>query len=426
MDFIEELKWRGLVHDVTPGTREKLASGSIVGYAGFDPTAPSLQLGNLAVIMLLVHFQRAGHKPLALVGGATGLIGDPSGKSEERTLMSVEEVRNNQERFKRQLRHFLDFNRGASSAEIVNNYDWFHSVGFLDFLRDVGKHLTIGYMLAKDSVQSRMESGISYTEFSYQLLQAYDFYWLYQNKNCVLQLGGSDQWGNITSGAELIRRKTGGEAYALTCPLITRADGTKFGKSASGERLWLDPSMTSPYKFYQFWMNCTDEEAARFIRIFTLLPQDEITAIEARHAAAPHERHLQKALARDVTMRVHSEEEYGRAAEASGILFGDATAETLMKLDEKSFMEVFEGVPRVTLPRAVLEQGICVVDLLGEKTGVFASKGEARRMIRGGGVSINKARIGAEDEKVTAERLIKGTYLLVQKGRKNFYLIVAI
>jgi tyrosyl-tRNA synthetase len=424
-DFVAEVAWRGMVHDMTPGTREKLREKTAVGYVGFDPTSPSLQIGNLAAIMLLVHFQRAGHKPIALVGGATGLVGDPSGKAEERALISQEDVGRNIERFKQQLEHFLDFDCGANSAEIVNNYDWFRDVGFLDFLRDVGKHLTLGYMLAKESVRQRLESGISYAEFSYQLLQAYDFYRLYREKDCIIQLGGSDQWGNITSGAELIRRKAGGEAYALTCPLITRADGTKFGKSASGESVWLDRSMTSPYRFYQFWLNCADPEAARFIRAFSLLSRDEIADIEASHLRAPHERHLQRALARDVTERVHSRSDYEQAAAVSEILFGRGTTETLATLDEKSFLDVFEGVPSARVSRGELDAGVDVVDLLSARTGVFVSKGEARRMIRSGGVSINKVKVSREDETVGVDRLLNGRYLLVQKGKKSYHLIVA-
>ncbi len=414
-----------MVHTMTPGTQEKLREGPAVGYAGFDPTSPSLQIGNLAAIMMLVHFQRCGHKPVALVGGATGLVGDPSGKAEERHLMSEAHVARNIECFKMQLARFLDFDCGSSSAEIVNNHDWFRDVGFLEFLRDVGKHLTLGYMLAKDSVQQRIETGISYAEFSYQLLQAYDFYWLYQNKRCIIQLGGADQWGNITSGAELIRRKAQGNAYALTCPLITRSDGTKFGKSASGESLWLDPAMTSPYKFYQFWLNCTDDDAGRYLRVFSLLGEGEIAEIEARHHEAPHERHLQRALASDVTVRVHSEGQYSQAVEASEVLFGTATTEALEKLDERSFLDVFDGVPRESVSLAALGAGVGIVELLAEKTKVFSSKGEARRMIRSGGVSINKTKVASEDEVVRADRLLKGKYFLVQKGKKNYYIIEA-
>ena len=425
MDFVEELQWRGMIHNISPGTQEKLAGGLGAGYVGFDPTASSLQLGNLAAIMLLVHFQRAGHKPIALVGGATGMIGDPSGKSEERILMSIDEIRGNLECFKKQLRHFLDFDCGENSAEIVNNYDWFEEVKFLDFLRDVGKHITISYMIAKDSVQQRLETGISFTEFSYQLLQAYDFFWLNTNMNCILQLGGSDQWGNITTGTELIRRKSGREAFALTCPLVTNADGTKFGKSASGEKIWLDPAMTSPYKFYQFWLNSADTDAAKYLRIFTLLSQEEITALEKEHKKAPHERPMQKALARDVTIRVHSDEDYRSAVEASEILFGEGTTETLKKIPEKELLELFDGVPRFKISMANLESGVNVVALLAEQTQVFSSKGEARRMIQNNGLSINKMRIASSDDTITKDYLLNGRYIIVQKGKKNYFILEA-
>lgn len=425
MDFVEELKWREMIHNISPGTQEKLAKGMGAGYVGFDPTARSLQLGNLAAIMLLVHFQRAGHKPIALVGGATGMIGDPSGKSEERVLMSVDEIGNNLECFKKQLRHFLDFDCGENSAEMVNNYDWFEEVKFLDFLRDVGKYLTISYMIAKDSVQQRLETGISFTEFSYQLLQAYDFYWLNTNMNCILQLGGSDQWGNITTGTELIRRKSGREAFALTCPLVTNADGTKFGKSAAGEKIWLDPKMTSPYKFYQFWLNCTDNDAARYLKIFTLLSREEIAALEKEHANAPHERPMQKALARDVTIRVHSDEDYQSAVDASEMLFGEGTTEALKKLPEKELLEMFDGVPRFKVSKTQLESGVNVVILLAEQTQVFSSKGEARRMIQNRGLSINKVKVTSPEDNVTAESFLNGRYIVVQKGKKNYFILEA-
>ena len=425
MDFVEELKWREMIHNISPGTQEKLAKGMGAGYVGFDPTAQSLQLGNLAAIMLLVHFQRAGHKPIALVGGATGMIGDPSGKSEERVLMSVDEIGNNLECFKKQLRHFLDFDCGENSAEMVNNYDWFEEVKFLDFLRDVGKYLTISYMIAKDSVQQRLETGISFTEFSYQLLQAYDFYWLNTNMNCILQLGGSDQWGNITTGTELIRRKSGREAFALTCPLVTNADGTKFGKSAAGEKIWLDPKMTSPYKFYQFWLNCTDNDAARYLKIFTLLSQEEIVSLEKEHANAPHERPIQKALARDVTIRVHSQEDYQSAVDASEMLFGEGTTEALKKLPEKELLEIFDGVPRFKVSKTQLESGVNVVILLAEQAQVFSSKGEARRMIQNRGLSVNKVKVTSPEDKVTAESFLNGRYIVVQKGKKNYFILEA-
>lgn len=420
-DFVAELEWRGMVHTMTPGTAEKLHSGFVAGYAGFDPTAASLQIGNLVPIMMLLHLQRAGHKPFALVGGATGMIGDPSGKNAERNLLGEEEIRYNIERFKVQLAHFLDFDCGERSAELVNNYDWFASMGFLEFLRDIGKHLTVGYMLAKDSVQSRLESGISFTEFSYQLLQGYDFYWLHKNRNCILQVGGSDQWGNIVSGTELIRRKSGGEAYALTCPLVTRADGTKFGKSAAGERIWLDPAMTSPYRFYQFWLNCSDEDASRFLRVFTVLPREEIEGLEQEHAQAPHTRVLQKALARDITIRVHSEQDYAAAVETSRILFGQGTEESLRNLSESDLLSVFDGIPQFELDRGGLEQGVPLVELLVSAR-VFTSKGEARRMVDGGGVSINKVKMAAVDEPVGIGHLLNNRYLLIQKGKKHYFL----
>jgi len=425
VDFVKELKWRGLIHSVTPGTEDRLKAGPVTGYAGFDPTSSSLQIGNLVPIIMLTHLQRAGHKPIALVGGATGMVGDPSGKDEERNLMSPDEIRGNVERFKVQLRHFLDFDKGPLAAEMVNNYDWFEGMKFLEFLRDVGKHLTVGYMLAKDSVQNRMESGISFTEFSYQLLQGYDFLHLYQHKRCELQLGGSDQWGNITAGCELIRRKAGGEAFALTCPLITRSDGTKFGKSAAGERIWLDPRLTSPYRFFQFWLNAADDDASKWLRVFSLLPEAEVLDIEAKHKAAPHTRALQHALARDLCTRVHSEQDYRRAMQTSEILFGDGTTEALQGLAEDDLLAAMEGVPRATVSRDELSRGINVVELLSARTGIFASKGEAKRMLAGGGVSVNKAKIADAGASVNAERLLQGKYLLVQKGKKNYHLVVA-
>jgi tyrosyl-tRNA synthetase len=426
MNFIEELTWRGMIHNMTPGAEETLNKGSVVGYAGFDPSAASLQIGNLVPIMMLVHLQRAGHKPLALIGGATGMIGDPSGKSEERNLLSVDEIRHNEERFKGQLQRFLDFDAGDVSAELVNNYDWFKDFGFLDFLRDVGKHLTINYMMAKDSVQGRLESGISFTEFSYQLLQGYDFYRLYTKKGCLLQLGGSDQWGNITSGCELVRRMAGGEVHAVTCPLVTKADGTKFGKSAAGERIWLDPALTSPYRFYQFWLNCADEDAGKFIRIFTLLPNEEIEAIEKEQEQAPHARPLQKALARDITTRVHSKEDYEAAVAASEILFGKGTTETLRSLSDRQFLDIFEGVPQKAVQKQALEgEGANVIDLLVDRTGLLPSRGEARRLIRSGGLNLNKSRIENEQTPVTSDRLLNGKYLLFQKGKKNYFIVKA-
>ena len=425
MNFIEELKWRGMIHDIMPGTEELLQQRKVTGYVGFDPTAASLQIGNLVAIMLLVQFQRAGHMPIALVGGATGMIGDPSGKSEERNLLSVDEIRFNLECFKKQLSKFLDFSSGSNRAIIVNNYDWFKDVQFLDFLRDAGKHLTVNYMIAKDSVKSRLESGISFTEFSYQLLQAYDFYWLYKNNDCVLQMGGSDQWGNITAGCELIRRKDGAEAFALTCPLLTKSDGTKFGKSAAGEKIWLDPAMTSPYRFYQFWLNCADDDARRFIRIFTLLSREEIEGICRQHDAAPHERPLQKALARDITVRVHSEADWRTAVESSSVLFGEGTTEALKKLSEQDLLSMFEGVPQVSIAKSELEGGANIVDFLSVKTSILASKGEAKRLIQNGGVSVNKMKVADAAFSVTSDLLLNGKYILVQKGKKNYVLVKA-
>lgn len=426
MNFIDEIQWRGIIHSMTPGIEETLNQGMRTGYIGFDPSARSLQIGNLMPIMLLTHFQRAGHKPIALVGGATGMIGDPSGKSEERNLLSVEEIQFNMDRIKNQLQRFLDFDSGANSAEIVNNHDWFKEMKYLEFLRDTGKYLTVSYMLAKDSVQLRLQSGISFTEFSYQLLQAYDFYWLYTHKNCLIQLGGSDQWGNITSGTELIRRKAGGEAFALTCNLVTRADGTKFGKSAAGENIWLDPQMTSPYKFYQFWLNCTDDEASKFLRIFTLLSQQEIEALQQEHQKAPHLRPMQKALAKDVTIRVHSEDDYRAACEASEILFGKGTTEALQKLSQQDFLDIFDGVPTGEIAKADLDAGIDIINLLTEKTNFFSSKGEVRRLIKSNGLMVNKARIDSEEYVVTKDALLSGMFIVVQKGKKNYFLVKAV
>jgi tyrosyl-tRNA synthetase len=422
MDFIRELRWRGMIQAVTPGAEEKLEKAGCVGYAGFDPTAPSLHIGHLIPVMLLVHFQRSGNRPIALVGGATGMIGDPSGKSEERNLLPLETIRYNQECIRRQLERFLDF-KGHCAAEIVNNYDWFAEVRFLDFLRDVGKHLTVNYMVAKDSVKGRWESGISFTEFSYQLLQAYDFLWLYTNKKCVLQMGGSDQWGNITSGAELIRRTLGGEAHALTCPLLTRSDGRKFGKSEGGESVWLDPAHTSPYKFYQYWLNCADDDAPRLLRMFTLLPQEEIQRLEAAHAEKPHERPMQKALAADMTVRIHSDADYRSALEASEILFGKGTTETLHRLPEKDFLAVFEGVPQAEIAKSALEAGIPLVEFAADRTGFFASRGEAKRMIQQGGLSVNKEKITDENTAITRARLLNGRYILLQKGKKSYCVV---
>ncbi len=412
-----------MIHDVMPGTEEQLQKEMTPGYIGFDPTAASLHIGNLATIMLLVHYQRAGHKPIALVGGATGMIGDPSGKAAEREFLTEETLRINQEGIRKQLEKFLDFNAGANSAEIVNNYDWFKGMGFLQFLREAGKHLTVNYMMAKDSVKKRLETGISFTEFSYQLLQGYDFYHLYKHKQAKLQMGGSDQWGNITAGTELIRRIEGGEAFALTAPLVTKSDGTKFGKSEGGN-IWLDANLTSPYQFYQFWINVSDEDAQKLIRVYTLLDRATIEALEAEHAQAPHLRVLQKAIAQDVTIRVHSQQEYEKAVEASEILFGKGTTETLEKLDESTLLAVFEGVPQVEVAKDVLGEVKDVTDFLSVVTQslIFSSKGEARKMITGGGVSINKIKVEKPDQAVDYS-LLQGKYLLVQKGRRNYYLV---
>lgn len=422
-DFIGELKWRGMIHDMIPGTEEQLKKEMTTAYIGFDPTASSLHIGNLATIMLLKHFQLAGHKPIALVGGATGMIGDPTGKSEERNLLDEEVLRKNQEGIRSQLKKFLDFDAGENAAELVNNYDWIKEFSFLEFLREAGKHITVNYMTAKDSVKKRLETGLSFTEFSYQLLQGYDYYWLYTHKNVKLQMGGSDQWGNITTGTEFIRRKASGEAYALTTPLVTKADGSKFGKSESGN-VWLDPEMTSPYQFYQFWLNCSDEDAHKLIRVFTLLSKEEIEALETAHAESPNERILQKAIAEDVTTRVHSEEDYAMAVKASSILFGRSTTEDLAQLNEKTLLQVFEGVPQVAISSQEFDTAENVTDLLSEVTKgvIFSSKGEARRMIKGGGVSINKQKLTSPEQSPEYE-LLQQKYLLVQKGKKNYFLI---
>lgn len=425
MNFIEELQWRGMIQDIMPGTEEQLQKEITSGYIGFDPTSDSLHVGSLAQIMTLLHFQHAGHKPYALVGGATGMVGDPSGKSQERNLLSVDTLNFNLFGIKKQLEKFLDFNSGANSAEIVNNFDWFKEFNFLDFIRDVGKHISVNYMLAKDSVQKRLDTGMSFTEFSYQLVQGYDFYWLYTHKNCLLQMGGSDQWGNIVTGTELIRRKAGGSAFALTTQLISKADGTKFGKTESGN-IWLDRNKTSPYKFYQFWLNCSDEDSKKYIRIFTLHTKEEIEALEREHAQAPHLRSLQKALAKDVTIRVHSEEDYLAAIEASEILFGKGTAESLTKMDEETFLSVFEGVPQFHISKTELETGIPITDLLAIKTQVFPSKGDFRRTVTGGGVYINKELINNPEIIINTTHLINKKYILAQKGKKNYFLIIAV
>lgn len=422
MDFVAELEWRGMIHNIMPGTREQLQKEMTTAYVGFDPTADSLHIGNLVPIMLLTHLQNAGHKPIALVGGATGMVGDPSGKSEERNFLTEEVLNHNLECQKKQLGKFLDFSADVpNAAEIVNNYDWFKEFSFLKFLREAGKHITVNYMMAKDSVKKRLESGLSFTEFSYQLIQGYDFYYLNQHKNCKLQMGGSDQWGNIVTGTEFIRRKSDNEAYALTCPLITKADGSKFGKSEGGN-VWLDKTKTSPYKFYQFWLNASDEDAAKYIRIFTLKPEAEILELEKEHQAAPHLRVLQKALAEDITIRVHSEEDLKNAIAASNILFGKSTAEDLFALSEDDFLSVFEGVPQAKVSQSDLKNGMDIIDFAVEVAQAFTSKGEARRMLQNNGVSINKNKVGL-DKKMGLDDLLLDQYILLQKGKKNYYLI---
>ncbi|PID76751.1 MAG: tyrosine--tRNA ligase [Deltaproteobacteria bacterium] len=430
MNFVKELEWRGMIHDLMPGTEEQLEKEMTAAYVGIDPTADSLHIGHLVGVMMLKHFQLAGHKPLALIGGATGMIGDPSGKSAERNLLDEQTLRHNEAGIKKQLSKFLDFESDQpNAAELVNNYDWMKDFSFLDFIRDIGKHITVNYMMAKDSVKKRLgedaKMGLSFTEFSYQLVQGTDYLHLYRKKNCKLQMGGSDQWGNITTGTELIRRKEGGEAFAITCPLITKADGGKFGKTESGN-IWLDPERTTPYKFYQFWLNVSDEDAARYIKIFTLLGKDEIAALVKEQEEAPHLRPLQKSLAREITCMVHSEAEYLKAVEASQILFGKATAASLAKLDEATFLSVFEGVPTFEIERAKLEQGIQIVELLAAETKIFPSKGEVRRTIKGGGLSMNKERISGQEYLVTTAALINGCYILFQKGKKNYFIVKAV
>ena len=410
-----------MIHDMMPGTEEQLQKEMTTAYVGIDPTADSLHIGHLVSIMMLKHLQLAGHKPIALVGGATGMIGDPSGKSEERNLLSEEELRRNEQAIKNQLLRFLDFETGVNRAEIVNNYDWMKDFSFLGFLREVGKHLSVNYMMAKDSVKKRLDTGISFTEFTYQLVQGYDFLHLFQTKGCRLQMGGSDQWGNITTGTELIRRKTGGEAFALTCPLITKADGTKFGKTEAGN-VWLDARYTSPYHFYQFWLNCSDEDTVRYIKIFSLFSREQIETLLEEHQQAPHLRVLQKALARDITVRVHGQQEYETAVEASEILFGKGTTDTLKKLPEEVLLSVFDGVPMMDVARTDLDTGVGVVDFLSVTSGILKSKGEARRALSEGSISINKERAG-DDLLVNASHLINNKYILVQRGKKNYFLV---
>ncbi|HLG33760.1 MAG TPA: tyrosine--tRNA ligase [Bacteroidia bacterium] len=422
-NIVEELRWRGMIHDIMPGTEELLLKESVTGYIGFDPTSDSLHIGSLAQIMLLTFFQRAGHKPIALVGGATGMIGDPSGKSEERNLLREDIIRYNEACIKKQLEKFLDFSSSYNPAEVLNNYDWFQDMTLLRFLREVGKSLTVNYMLAKDSVKGRIEGGMSFTEFNYQLMQAYDFLHLYNKKDCKLQMGGSDQWGNITSGVELIRKLSGPDAQGLTIPLVTKPDGSKFGKTETGN-VWLDAKKTSPYKFYQFWLNVSDEEAKKYIRIFTLRGKEEIQLMEAEHDKAPHLRILQKELSKDVTMMVHSEKDFQLALEASEILFGKGTTESLKKLSEDLFLSVFEGVPQSNMSKSELQTGIGIIDFLSEKTGIFKSKGEARRTLQGGGISINKNKVD-ETATVSSADLLNGKYILAQKGKKDYFIVTA-
>jgi len=422
-DFVANLRWRGMIHQITPETERQLSAEKTTGYVGFDPTAPSLHIGNLATIMLLKHFQRAGHKPIVVVGGATGMVGDPSGKASERKLLDEKELRHNQSRIRKQLAHFLDFSDQPSGAILLNNLDWFKEIRFLQFLREIGKHIPVNYMMAKDSVKQRLEAGISFTEFAYQLLQAYDFYYLYTHHNAKLQMGGADQWGNLTTGTELIRRKVGGTAFALTTPLITKADGRKFGKTEQGN-VWLDPTMTSPHVFYQFWLNCSDEEARTLIKIFTLLNQTTVEALIQTHDTAPHQRILQKALAKELTVMVHSEQAYHQAAKAADILFGDTTQEAIQALPEPDLLSIFAAVPQVTISKGVWENLTDIADLVSSATQgiVFQSKGEARRMIQGGGLSINKVKVTAAHQ-AHDFALLQGTYLLIQKGKKHYYLI---
>ena len=428
-NFVEELKWRGMLHQMMPGTEELLMKEQVTAYVGIDPTADSLHIGHLCGIMMLRHLQQCGHKPLALIGGATGMIGDPSGKSQERNLLDEATLSHNVACIKKQLSHFLDFESDApNKAELVNNYDWMKNFTFLDFAREIGKHITVNYMMAKESVQKRLNGeardGLSFTEFTYQLLQGYDFLYLYEHKGCKLQMGGSDQWGNITTGSELVRRTNGGEVFALTCPLITKADGGKFGKTESGN-VWLDRRYTSPYKFYQFWLNVSDSDAERYIKIFTDLDKETIDALIAQHQQDPGQRALQKKLAEEVTVMVHSRKDYEDAVEASGILFGKGTKETLQKFDEDTLLSIFEGVPHFEVSREAVEAGVKAIDLFTDAANIFASKGEIRKLVQGGGVSVNKEKLAAFDKLVTAEDLIDGKYLLVQKGKKNYYLLTA-
>ncbi len=428
MNFVDDLKWRGMIQDIMPGTEELLAKGQTTAYVGIDPTADSLHVGHLVSVMMMKHFQLAGHKPIFIIGGATGMIGDPSGKSQERNLLTEETIRANMAGIKAQLSRFIDFNSDAPNAAVMlNNYDWMKEFSFLDFIRDVGKHITVNYMMAKDSVKRRLNGecsdGMSFTEFTYQLVQGYDFLHLRKHHGCMLQMGGSDQWGNITTGTELIRRKEGMEAYGLTWPLMTKSDGKKFGKTESGN-IWLDPRRTSPYKFYQFWLNTTDDDAARYVKIFTLLPSARIDALIAEHAEAPHLRKLQKTLAKEITCLIHGEAAYNAALEASQILFGNATSDSLRKIDEETFLSVFEGVPQFEITAADLKAGISIVDFLADKTAIMASKGEARRALKSNAVSINKEKVGGEEAVIGESHLVNGKYILAQSGKKNYFLVI--
>ena len=424
MNFIEDLKWRGMIHDMMPGTEEQFSKELTSAYIGFDPTGDSLHIGSLVQIMILVHLQKAGHKPFVLVGGATGMVGDPSGKSAERNLLDESTLNHNISCIKIQLEKFLDFDCGENSAELVNNYDWFKDFNVLNFIRDIGKHIPVNYMMAKDSVKSRLETGMSFTEFTYQLIQGYDFYWLHQNKNCKVQLGGSDQWGNIVTGTELIRRKGGGEAFACTTPLIKKADGSKFGKTEEGN-VWLDKKKTSPYKFYQYWINSSDEDAANYIRIFTLKSKDEIEAIENQHQESPHLRILQKALANDITIRVHSEEDLNAAINASEILFkkGDDAVKDLKRMSSQIFEDVFEGVPQAKIAMSDIKIGITIVEALTHKTNFLKSGGEARRALKENSISVNKTKVN-EEKLLNTDDLINGKYILIQRGKKNYFVIL--
>lgn len=428
MNFVDDLKWRGMIQDIMPGTEELLAKGQTTAYVGIDPTADSLHVGHLVSVMMMKHFQLAGHKPIFIIGGATGMIGDPSGKSQERNLLTEETIRANMAGIKAQLSRFIDFNSDAPNAAVMlNNYDWMKEFSFLDFIRDVGKHITVNYMMAKDSVKRRLNGecsdGMSFTEFTYQLVQGYDFLHLRKHHGCMLQMGGSDQWGNITTGTELIRRKEGMEAYGLTWPLMTKSDGKKFGKTESGN-IWLDPRRTSPYKFYQFWLNTTDDDAARYVKIFTLLPSARIDALIAEHAEAPHLRKLQKTLAKEITCLIHGEAAYNAALEASQILFGNATSDSLRRIDEETFLSVFEGVPQFEIETADLKAGISIVDFLADKTAIMASKGEARRALKSNAVSINKEKVGGEEAVIGESHLVNGKYILAQSGKKNYFLVI--